>query len=807
MLSNKLLRIIRTYKLIILIIFSILPFSKLQAQDVDKLGNLWIFTLDKSRSMTDKKKAYQNYVFSRLLNNELFSQINFLKDEFIFYDSGIIYMPDNYNESEIKPLLIRENNIEEHFTKRFIRQSKRESTPVFLKDTSHFKKNFRTTYGSWTVENFPYTKSFVSLIRPLTLASFLQDYEHLDLLKYNNIILCTITDDADQNDQWLTDYKTIRKFIPKKQEEIDNTLNTLIYNSFNSKSNGHGEFKEVFPPIEKIDKPKIFAYSYQTKQGLLLKESDVFSIKIEVQQNDSISLMINEFNSKNHIVKLDSILLNGNLLKLSYPLIIRDIIIEKIPADLETMKSNTISLYGFGQQIYKDSLLGNRIRKVIINETHTPIYAPSHPLHTSTLRSLLVILISIIILLISYFVFNLYRVKCIIIGPLGKRIIIRNGFKYFKKKKKIQYAAYVFFPFMNTSKRIKLKNHFIKNDFLVINNDSEKKWITILSKKALKLKNNKVKRFEKRSSKSIQGLETIFHNEIREKYNSSYHIYFLEYPSSETSVHFSIENDRSQNEYSINMNNIESAAIPNSIVTMNQLVISDFFIRNTIPTYNNYIMLCNELIINDKRFLTINLIETYTLKAFFPVRILKKYSFSLNENDSVEKIIKKEKIQLRRELKLRFYEKIKTHYNSDNLTRQEGIILPVSEPLFPINLYLCSDEQTDIKVKIEIYNSITDGNLSTIDNVSKINIERPRNLFIEPYSMQLLWYPHSGIYSMNLFARKQYAINGENDLDVGNPDMIDVEIVKTDAFYTITICQGKPLKTNIHQQLYILPHA
>ena len=89
----------------------------------------------------------------------------------------------------------------------------------------------------------------------------------------------------------------------------------------------------------------------------------------------------------------------------------------------------------------------------------------------------------------------------------------------------------------------------------------------------------------------------------------------------------------------------------------------------------------------------------------------------------------------------------------------------------------------------------------------RIKIERPSDVTIEPYSMQLLWHPHGELYEMHLTDRKEYAINGKNYLDIGNPDTITLDVTKNNDQYIIN-CQGLPLETNVLDYFYkpIIPN-
>ena len=789
----------KPFRILILLLWYCASTSVLNAQDIDSQGNLWIFTLDKSRSMTDKNLGYKTYVFSKLLGAKLYANIDFSKDEFVFYDSGVVWMPgSSFNPKSVPSYLKRENRRKEKFRDRFIRQATKSNTPLQFNDPAAFEQRFKRIYGIWNTKNFPYATSFVALIQPITLASFLEDYKELNLLKYNKIILCSITDDADQTDQWLQDYKTIRKFVPNKQHEIDSTLSALIYSPFNVNSKGRGAFAAVFPPIEKNGKPKLFAYEYTTRQGLMQPAGVNSSVEINTSERDTIELTINSLTSKSHLIKLDSILVNNELLQVSYPVILKKDSIQKIPVSLNSVFDNTVALRGFGQQIYTDDLLGERIQKVTINENHSGIFAIHSPLHRSSLYINGTIILAIVLFLIGRFIYKLHLPKCIIIGPSGETTIIKNGFKRFEQKKKIQYAGFT--KAFNIISSVRLKNHFVDNTQLNVDTSSSKKWIAVISEKNLLFVNDiEVYQFQKGDSKQIQGVETAYHAKIRKKYGDKYAIYFIPYPSSDTQLNFTMKEDPSQNEYSISTAIIDQNMFNTVVDMQNERMTSNLFLKNDISTTTNYILLCNKIQDGNTSILYVNLIQSYSLKTFLPIQIVKQYKIKLNKTDDLEELINYEAAALEKELKQQHQKaKLKVYYKKGSDTYA---LLAVNYPFFPVNLSLCSKETNASKTQLVLYNSVTYDKEAVEKNTLRIKIERPSDITIEPYSIQLIWNPHASVYGMHLTDRTAYAINGENYLDIGNPDTITLDVIKNNDQYTLK-CQGHTLQTNVQDYFY-----
>ena len=72
-------------------------------QDIDSLGNLWIITIDKSGSMlwnsnhqyeSSKRFSIANNVAKRLNAITQLDEINYRKDRFLFFNSGILQVKD-----------------------------------------------------------------------------------------------------------------------------------------------------------------------------------------------------------------------------------------------------------------------------------------------------------------------------------------------------------------------------------------------------------------------------------------------------------------------------------------------------------------------------------------------------------------------------------------------------------------------------------------------------------------------------------------------------------------------------------------
>jgi hypothetical protein len=622
--------------------------------------------MDKSRSMTNKDLGYRKYVFNKLLDKQLYSKIDFETDTFIFYNSGIVsYTATKFNSQVARARLERENRSSRSFLDAFIRIPKNSTKPIQFENAKQFEAHFRSMNRVWDFQNFPYCYSFVSLIQPMTLAALLRDYKNLNLQNFNKIIFCSITDDADQNDQWLQDYKTVRKYIPNKQQEIDSILSKLMFSQFNANSKGLGSFSTYFPAIEKIRKPKLFASQYETRQGQKETTPIKNAIIISTEQKDTISLRIKALLSGNHLIKLDSVLVNDELVQIPYPLLLKKDSIQKIPVSLNKLTSNTIALRGIGQRKYIDSLLGKRIQKIVINENHSGIFPVNSPLHHTWLYRIGAAILLLLLSWLAYFIYKLHQPKCIIIGPKGATTIIKNGFKRSQKKKKIQYAGFT--QNDDSFASVKLKNHFITNEqFPAENPSDDTQWIAVITKKRPLFMNDGLDEyyFEKADQNNYQGLETEFHTKIRKTYGKRYAITFVAYPETDTVLSFTIKEDAAQNEYNILTTVHQTPTTSNAIELENASMISQVFLNNDVATETAHAMVCNLIEHENITLLYINLIQTYSLKTFLPIQVLKQYKIKIDTSDNLEELINHEKVALEKELK-RLHKKEKSTYSAD----------------------------------------------------------------------------------------------------------------------------------------------
>ena len=239
------------------------------APDLDTLGNVWIVTVDHSGSMRDipgwkndknqKIKAPASAVVSAVVDNlkrqDFYDEIDFNHDRFIFYRSGL----DSHGYGDEVAVMQDLDTSFIHHTDALFHK---------LEDSADLISRIRTMMSQ---EPFDYNLSLVSQIRTFSVVKTVKVLtERGQNMDFNTLKLITITDDADQNDQWRTDYRTLsagdkltkgRKPISKRTRE---TLQKFVFNELTG--DGEGVFNQIFADESRFH--HIWGYEYITRDAM-----------------------------------------------------------------------------------------------------------------------------------------------------------------------------------------------------------------------------------------------------------------------------------------------------------------------------------------------------------------------------------------------------------------------------------------------------------------------------------------------------------------------------------------------------------
>lgn len=454
-----------------------------QTNDLDSLGNLWIITVDKSGSMLwNSQQQYTfgnrfliaNSVVRRLNTKPIFDEINYPKDQFIFFNSGILHVVD-----------LNQLKNESRFDTSFIHQT--DATLHSFKDRDDLIAYIQNQLDRG---DYNYTYSFVSQIRLFSLIKGLDFIKEKNITNnFNHIWLITITDDADQNDQWMNDYKTVKKFAPKKIIDVNELTTRYLYNPFNAKSDisKSGTFNEKY--IDESEIPHINFYEYITTQSVTAAtDSNISFFSIKGEKDYAVNFKaLKTLYQKDSILYfyIKSISINDSIYSVNKYFIDTISISAKIK---NWFNFNRISANGYFQVQYTDSILGKHFKKYQFRQSAS---FPSTYLINFE-RVSVISLAGFLLFLVAYFTIISPRQKLFIVyDNKGKKIIGRKGslllgYYHYWKKTETSILSYVLNE-ANTLDSInkKSKNLIISKHDLNI----EEKTILIVSNSQLTIDN------------------------------------------------------------------------------------------------------------------------------------------------------------------------------------------------------------------------------------------------------------------------------------------------------------------------------
>lgn len=316
----------------------------------DSLPDLWIVTIDMSGSMTGSSVqpnlAYVpdslDVLVSAFGNNE--------KDRFVLFSSGaekndLLRAGRNqktYSDKELINYLIHEKNL----------------TPVgfsFIRNA--IQKICNNSSG------FSYDMSFTSLVRPLTIYS-LAKVKEFDFLPYGRVYHVLVTDDGDINDQWMQDYKWMKKWARKHFLCFNDILPTVASSEYDFTSRKSGKFieKKAFDKKQ----PHVYLTQYVTFQeanpDCLVALDSLFEV-VELR-DDRLKLQMGPCGDSVKLMYVASCKINGHLVEVNQYLYRSDTIEVAFDKSFVNTFHNTVFVSGSYQELYRDCVLGLRYRVV-----------------------------------------------------------------------------------------------------------------------------------------------------------------------------------------------------------------------------------------------------------------------------------------------------------------------------------------------------------------------------------------------------------------------------------------------------------
>lgn len=359
--------------LLLLAYFSLSLMATAQmAPDVDTLGNVWVITIDDSGSMlrlsknpynksvTSNASSLASAVSERLRKYPIYDHIDFDHDRFIFYTSGFSFDSDKGLGNELACAPSLDTSFIHHTDAKLYRLKDRDALVQRVKDLmakGEYKRDL----------------SFVSHIRTFSVVktvNFLK--EAGEAQNFNSLRLLTITDDADQNDQWRTDYKLLsvadnidrgRKPISQRVKE---TIQEYVYNDI--LGTGGGMFTPIYTDVATM--PHVWVYEYSTVGSMSdTLRRHVLRISARDGRNVTFAPRHIDFGSDSLcFYSVDSVVVNG--------------VAQVIDCNFNSshvasfpyrngLRFNDVKVYGSVQFKYKDDIYGNHFRKVCFIQEQT----------------------------------------------------------------------------------------------------------------------------------------------------------------------------------------------------------------------------------------------------------------------------------------------------------------------------------------------------------------------------------------------------------------------------------------------------
>lgn len=418
----------------ILIFFCLNTYAKndtsyLSKCDVDSIGDLWIFTLDKTGSMLSEKTVtgskipwtptqIKDDVIKKLsVDGGILDQINYSRDRITIMETG--YGDKNKESDSYGQVFCMAPSLDTSFI--HVIQPLRQ----FVTN----KKNGLKAVLSHLLEknDYNYRESFVSQIRVLSLHRLVKAISSKGQgLTFRKIHIVTITDDADVNDQWKMDYYTIKR-DPAKMEQLNELHSKYVYSSFTQEGAGYLDERKQFTDVS--SKNHIYIYDYVTRQqkvnDIICKEDSIINISpldgkiLDFQltrkqiDSDSICFAYISFITINHVsYPVNQYMYDNKSLDFTY--------------DMDPVR-NEIIIHGKLQVIYTDSIYGAHYKSYNFTQYNNDYTALVHTVSDIAIK----IIVAAILLVILFIVWIKPNRKLMTVNMSdGQQIHIRRGYRW-----------------------------------------------------------------------------------------------------------------------------------------------------------------------------------------------------------------------------------------------------------------------------------------------------------------------------------------------------------------------------------------
>ena len=366
-------------KRIILFIFSVFCLSAAanaqMAPDLDTLGNVWIVTIDNSGSMRDMPgyegkapvSAVVSTVVANLKKQDFYDAIDFKHDRFIFYSSGLSYDESIGHGNEMAVMPDLDTSFIHHTDSSFHRLKDRKA----LIDHIHGLMNNAVK----NKEAFNHDLSFVSQIRTFSVVKTIKLLKETGQnMDFNTLKLITITDDADQNDQWRTDYRNLsvgdrltkgRKPISQRTRE---TIEKYVFNELTGV--GEGVFRQIFADEKSFHHTWLYEYVSRDSMSDTLRRN---VLRVDARDGKRMAFVPRHLYFEEDSLcfyGVDSVVVNGVAHQIG------ENFNERYEASFpyrNGLRFNDVKVYGSVQFKYDDAIYGPHYKKVrFVQEQSVP---------------------------------------------------------------------------------------------------------------------------------------------------------------------------------------------------------------------------------------------------------------------------------------------------------------------------------------------------------------------------------------------------------------------------------------------------
>lgn len=424
-----------TYLLIIaistLLSVPVIAQNEIAYSDVDSIGDIWVFSIDKSGSMLKDRTTNPDkpvsvspaqiaeHVFPWLCDNpDILSLIDYDRDKIAIYETGYgLQKEDSYGTPFDRAASLDYS---------FVHQV--QSLKVFKKNGKKGLKKVLRDRIVCDKREYAYQESFVSQIRVLILSRVV-DYvkEQGWNNRFRNIHMVLITDDADMGDQWRLDYFRIKSRSKKKHNELNELNARFFYNSFTQLGNGIIQEREEYTQAGLDTKYHIYLYDYTTLQQqpapIHVKGDELIAVKpidgrtIRLKRNSKVWE-----DECIDFIHIDTIEINGQPFVVNKYLL--DTISLVIPCDVHAIQ-NKVLLRGALQVQYMDNIYGPHMRKIAFTQNSTALTTRSSMWLIITTLTVLCVLIGLLLWILVI----LPNRQVLTIYSDSKKMRVRRGYR------------------------------------------------------------------------------------------------------------------------------------------------------------------------------------------------------------------------------------------------------------------------------------------------------------------------------------------------------------------------------------------